>query len=33
VFSLANGHVGWRANLDEGEPHGLPGRAPEEAIG
>jgi alpha,alpha-trehalose phosphorylase len=22
---LANGHVGWRANLDEGEPHGLPG--------
>ncbi len=25
VFALANGHVGWRANLDEGEPHGLPG--------
>jgi alpha,alpha-trehalose phosphorylase len=25
VFSLANGHVGWRGNLDEGEPHGLPG--------
>ena len=23
VFALANGHVGWRANLDEGEPHGL----------
>lgn len=21
VFALANGHVGWRANLDEGEPH------------
>jgi len=20
VFALANGHVGWRANLDEGEP-------------
>jgi alpha,alpha-trehalose phosphorylase len=25
VFALANGHVGWRANLDEGEPHALPG--------
>jgi alpha,alpha-trehalose phosphorylase len=25
LFALANGHVGWRANLDEGEPHGLPG--------
>ena len=25
VFALANGHVGWQANLDEGEPHGLPG--------
>jgi alpha,alpha-trehalose phosphorylase len=25
MFALANGHVGWRANLDEGEPHGLPG--------
>jgi alpha,alpha-trehalose phosphorylase len=25
VFALANGHVGWRANLDEGEPNGLPG--------
>lgn len=25
VFALANGHVGWRGNLDEGEPHGLPG--------
>jgi glycosyl hydrolase family 65 len=25
VFALANGHVGWRANLDEGEPHGLSG--------
>ncbi len=25
VFALANGHIGWRANLDEGEPHGLPG--------
>ena len=25
VFALANGHVGWRANLDEGEPHGIPG--------
>ncbi|MBA2811206.1 glycoside hydrolase family 65 protein [Streptomyces sp. KM273126] len=25
VFSLSNGHVGWRGNLDEGEPHGLPG--------
>jgi len=25
VFALANGHVGWRGNLDEGEPQGLPG--------
>jgi alpha,alpha-trehalose phosphorylase len=25
VFALSNGHVGWRANLDEAEPHGLPG--------
>ena len=25
VFALANGHIGLRANLDEGEPHGLPG--------
>ena len=25
VFALANGHVGIRANLDEGEPFGLPG--------
>ncbi|HEX5268736.1 MAG TPA: hypothetical protein VFW24_18365, partial [Acidimicrobiales bacterium] len=25
VFALANGNIGWRGNLDEGEPHGLPG--------
>ncbi|MEV4678741.1 glycoside hydrolase family 65 protein [Actinomadura sp. NPDC049382] len=25
VFALSNGHLGMRANLDEGEPHGLPG--------
>jgi alpha,alpha-trehalose phosphorylase len=25
VFALANDHVGWRANLDEGESYGLPG--------
>src|SRR6202023_1922848 len=25
VFALSNGHIGWRANLDEGEPSGLPG--------
>ena len=25
VFALANGHVGLRGNLDEGEPFGLPG--------
>ncbi len=25
VFALANGHLGLRGNLDEGEPHGLPG--------
>jgi alpha,alpha-trehalose phosphorylase len=25
VFALSNGHLGWRGNLDEGEPNGLPG--------
>ena len=25
LFALANGHIGLRANLDEGEPFGLPG--------
>ena len=25
VFSLSNGHIGLRGNLDEGEPNGLPG--------
>lgn len=25
VFALANGHIGLRANLDEGEPYGVPG--------
>jgi alpha,alpha-trehalose phosphorylase len=25
VFTLSNGHLGVRGNLDEGEPHGLPG--------
>ncbi|MFE3937631.1 family 65 glycosyl hydrolase, partial [Streptomyces goshikiensis] len=25
VFAQSNGHLGWRGNLDEGEPHGLPG--------
>ena len=25
LFALANGHVGWRGNLDEGEPHELSG--------
>jgi alpha,alpha-trehalose phosphorylase len=25
VFALANGHIGMRGNLDEGEPFGLPG--------
>ncbi|OFJ53256.1 glycoside hydrolase family 65 protein [Mycolicibacterium grossiae] len=25
VFTLSNGHIGLRGNLDEGEPHGLPG--------
>jgi alpha,alpha-trehalose phosphorylase len=25
VFALSNGHIGWRGNLDEGEPCGLPG--------
>jgi alpha,alpha-trehalose phosphorylase len=25
IFTLSNGHIGLRGNLDEGEPHGLPG--------
>jgi len=25
LFALSNGHLGWRGNLDEGEPHILPG--------
>ena len=25
LFALSNGHIGWRGNLDEGEPHGLSG--------
>jgi trehalose/maltose hydrolase-like predicted phosphorylase len=25
VFALSNGHIGFRGNLDEGEPYGLPG--------
>src|SRR3954452_1032991 len=25
VFALSNGHIGLRANLDEGEPHAMPG--------
>jgi alpha,alpha-trehalose phosphorylase len=25
LFALANGHLGLRGNLDEGEPFGLPG--------
>ncbi len=25
VFALSNGHIGWRGNLDEGDPHGLSG--------
>src|SRR5215471_15611645 len=25
LFALSNGHIGVRANLNEGEPHGLPG--------
>ncbi len=25
IFALSNGHIGVRANLDEGEPHGIPG--------
>ena len=25
VFALANGHIGLRGNLDEGEPNGMPG--------
>jgi alpha,alpha-trehalose phosphorylase len=25
LFALSNGHIGWRGNLDEGEPYGMPG--------
>ena len=25
MFALSNGHLGLRGNLDEGEPHGIPG--------
>ena len=25
LFALSNGHIGLRGNLEEGEPHGLPG--------
>ena len=25
VFALSNGHIGLRGNLDEGEPHVIPG--------
>src|SRR5579859_4638084 len=25
IFALSNGHIGWRANLDEGEPHATAG--------
>jgi alpha,alpha-trehalose phosphorylase len=25
IFAVANGHIGLRGNLEEGEPHGLPG--------
>jgi alpha,alpha-trehalose phosphorylase len=25
LFALSNGHLGWRGNLDEGEPYGLTG--------
>src|SRR6266849_3271084 len=25
VFALSNGHIGLRGNLDEGEPHSIPG--------
>ncbi len=25
LFAVSNGHIGWRGNLDEGEPYGLPG--------
>src|SRR5918992_1039606 len=25
VFALSNGHLGLRGNLDEGDPHGVPG--------
>ena len=32
VFALSNGHIGLRGNLDEGEPHGLPGHLPERLL-
>ena len=32
VFALSNGHIGLRANLDEGEPYGMPGHLPERVL-
>ena len=32
LFALSNGHIGVRGNLDEGEPHGLPGHVPERLL-
>ena len=25
ILALSNGHIGWRANLEEGDPHDIPG--------
>ncbi|HEV2414746.1 MAG TPA: glycosyl hydrolase family 65 protein [Candidatus Dormibacteraeota bacterium] len=25
IFALSNGHIGWRGNFEEGEPHGIAG--------
>ena len=32
ILALSNGHIGLRANLDEGEPAGTPGHVPERVL-
>ena len=32
IFALSNGHIGLRGNLDEGEPHAIPGHVPERLL-
>ena len=32
VLALSNGHLGWRGNLDEGEPHAPAGVLPQRVL-